>query len=87
VYAVILHLRYIPGLNNKFLLNTVSFWGYSAILFTFFGVNFVLVGLHSYAQGDGVTEFPIWVIYTAIGFAVFNLVSLGTYLNYKKKKA
>lgn len=87
VYAVILHLRYIPGLNNRFLLNTVSFWGYSAILFTFFGVNFVLVGLHSYAQGDGVTEFPTWVIYTAIGFAVFNLLSLAAYLNYKKKKS
>jgi cytochrome c-type biogenesis protein CcsB len=87
VYAVILHLRYIPGLNNRFLLNTVAFWGYSAILFTFFGVNFVLVGLHSYAQGDGVTEFPSWVIYTAIGFAVFNLISLIAHINYKKKKA
>jgi cytochrome c-type biogenesis protein CcsB len=87
VYAVILHLRYIPGLSNRFLFNTVSFWGYSAILFTFFGVNFVLVGLHSYAQGDGVTEFPTWVIYTAIGFALFNVLSLIAYLNYKNKKA
>ena len=71
VYATILHLRYIPGLKGKFLFNAVSFWGYSAILFTFFGVNFVLVGLHSYAQGDGLAKFPEWLIYVIIGFAIF----------------
>ena len=41
VYATILHLRFIPGLKSKFVFNLVAFWGYSAILFTFFGVNFV----------------------------------------------
>jgi uncharacterized membrane protein YhaH (DUF805 family) len=64
VYAVILHLRMIPGLKGKFLFNVVSFWGYSAILFTFFGVNFMLVGLHSYAQGDGIGSIPNWLFYT-----------------------
>ena len=73
VYAVILHLRYIPGLAGKFLFNTVSFWGYSAILFTFFGVNFYLVGLHSYAQGDGLGTVPSGIIITVIVFAIFNV--------------
>lgn len=62
VYAVVLHLRFIPALKGKFLFNVVSFWSYTAILFTFFGVNFYLVGLHSYAQGDGLGEFPFGVI-------------------------
>ncbi|MEI8116639.1 MAG: cytochrome c biogenesis protein CcsA [Flavobacteriia bacterium] len=71
VYAVILHLRFIPKLNGKFLFNALSFWGYSAILFTFFGVNFMLVGLHSYANGDGLGKFPTWLSLTIVFFALF----------------
>jgi cytochrome c biogenesis factor len=75
VYAVILHLRFIPGLKGKFFFNVVSFWGYSAILFTFFGVNFMLVGLHSYAQGDGLGKFPTWMIWTIGGFVIFTVIA------------
>lgn len=67
-YAIILHFRYIPGMKSKFVLNVASFWGYSTILFTFFGVNFMLVGLHSYAQGDGMPGFPNWLTITIIIF-------------------
>lgn len=80
VYAVILHLRYIPALQNKFTFNVVSFWGYTSIIFTFFGVNFYLVGLHSYAQGDGLAEVPSWILYTVIGFYAFTELA---WLKYK----
>jgi cytochrome c-type biogenesis protein CcsB len=86
-YAIILHLRFIPGLSSKFVFNVVSFWGYSAILFTFFGVNFKLVGLHSYAQGEGVAETPSWVIWTIILFGVFTIGSIVKYLVEKYQKA
>ena len=76
VYAVILHLRFIPSMKSEFVFNTVSFWGYSAILFTFFGVNFVLVGLHSYAQpGDGIAEIPQWIYYTIASFILINVLA------------
>jgi ABC-type transport system involved in cytochrome c biogenesis permease subunit len=75
VYAVILHLRYIPALKNKFLFNVVSFWGYSAIIFTFFGVNFVLTGLHSYAQGDGASQMPAYVYYIVLVFIIITTVA------------
>ncbi len=88
-YAVILHLRFIPGLNSRFIFNIVSLWGYSSILFTFFGVNFILVGLHSYAQGEGVATMPTWA-WTTIGvFALFTLTAIVKYLidqTVKKKK-
>lgn len=71
VYAVILHLRFIPKLNSKFTFNVVAFWGYASIIFTFFGVNFYLVGLHSYAQGEGLGAIPNWVIWFIIGAYVF----------------
>ena len=75
VYSVILHFRMIPGLQGRFLFNALAFWGYSAILFTFFGVNFMLVGLHSYAQGEGLGQFPTWLIYMIIIFALLTTVA------------
>ena len=75
VYAVILHLRFIPALSGKFVFNVVSLWGYSAILFTFFGVNFYLVGLHSYAQGEGLAELPLWLVITVLLFFIHTLVA------------
>jgi cytochrome c-type biogenesis protein CcsB len=87
VYAVILHLRYIPALRGKFLFNIVSFWGYSSILFTFFGVNFFLVGLHSYAQGDGFAKLPNWVYITIGLFVLFTFLAWFRNRQYKKNKA
>jgi cytochrome c-type biogenesis protein CcsB len=81
VYAVILHLRFIPSLSGKFVFNVVSLWGYSAILFTFFGVNFYLVGLHSYAQGEGLGELPAWLIVTISCFVMFT--AFAVYRNWK----
>ncbi len=87
VYAVILHFRYIPGMKSKFVFNVSAFWGYSAILFTFFGVNFMLVGLHSYAQGDGLGKMPNWVIVTIILFLVLTVIAGFRNKNYNKTSA
>ena len=84
VYAVILHLRYIPSLKNKFTFNAVSMWGYSSVLFTFFGVNFYLVGLHSYAQGEGLGRIPNSLIITVIIFVVFTALAAWRNKVYKR---
>lgn len=86
VYAIILHLRYIPGLKGKFVLNAVAFWGYSSIIFTFFGVNFYLVGLHSYAQGDSMAAVPMWIKMTVLFFALFTAFAAYRNWNFKKKQ-
>lgn len=75
VYAIILHFRYIPGLKSKFVFNVASMWGYAAILFTFFGVNFILVGLHSYANGDGSVNLPVWVWIVIFGFLIVTIIA------------
>lgn len=75
VYAILLHLRFIPAFKSKFTFNVASIWAYTAILFTFFGVNFYLVGLHSYAQGDGLGEFPMGVIVAIVCFYLFTEVA------------
>ncbi|MCC7331631.1 MAG: c-type cytochrome biogenesis protein CcsB [Flavobacteriales bacterium] len=64
VYAMILHLRFIPKANGKYLFNFLSVIGFSTVIMTYFGVNYYLSGLHSYAKGDPVpipTFVPITV--------------------------
>ncbi|QXP64503.1 cytochrome c biogenesis protein CcsA [Polaribacter sp. HaHaR_3_91] len=52
VYAFVLHMRLIPGLRSRLAFNFASAFSYLAIMMTYFGVNFYLSGLHSYASGD-----------------------------------
>ena len=52
VYAIVLHLRFVPKLNNYFTLNVASMFAFWSIIMTSFGVNYYLSGLHSYATGD-----------------------------------
>lgn len=47
VYAIFLHLRMMKGWHGKNLA-VVSILGFAAVLFTYFGVNYLLSGLHSY---------------------------------------
>jgi cytochrome c-type biogenesis protein CcsB len=86
VYSVILHFRLIPGLQGRFLFNALAFWAYSAILFTFFGVNFMLVGLHSYAQGEGLGQFPTWLIYLIIAFIILTTLAFLRNKSIEKKQ-
>lgn len=85
VYAIILHLRYIPALSGKFLFNTLSFWGYLSILFTYFGVNYYLKGLHSYAQGDGLGTIPSDIVITVFVFLGLTIFAAVRNHNYKQK--
>ncbi|GJJ32732.1 hypothetical protein ECGR_4841 [Escherichia coli] len=54
VYTMILHLRFISKFNNPYAFASASVIGFYSILMTYFGVNFYLSGLHSYAAGDPV---------------------------------
>ncbi len=62
VYSFIAHMRYIPALKSQFSFNVASVLGYFSILMTYFGVNYYLSGLHSYAKGDPV-PIPDFVYY------------------------
>lgn len=73
-------MRFIPGLKSVYSFNLASIWSYSAILMTYFGVNYYLAGLHSYAKGDPV-PIPSWVYYSV---AILFVLSLIAYFNYKK---
>lgn len=84
-YAIIIHLRWIPKLNNRLLFNVLSLWGYSVILFTFFGVNYILVGMHSYARGEGTVKLPLSAILLISGLATLTAVAVIKYFMDKKR--
>ena len=69
-------------LNNKWLFNLMSIISFAAILMTYFGVNFYLVGLHSYASGDKVIT-PDFVYYSTVFVFILGLIS---YFANKKTK-
>ena len=48
VYAIFMHLRMMKGWSGRNLA-WVSIIGFLTVMFTYFGVNYVLSGLHSYA--------------------------------------
>ncbi len=65
VYAFILHMRIIPKLNSLYAYNLATLFGWGTVIMTYYGVNYYLSGLHSYAAGDPV-PIPQWV-YIAVG--------------------
>jgi cytochrome c-type biogenesis protein CcsB len=75
VYAFILHMRFIPGLRGFFAFNVASLFGFASVMMTYFGVNYYLSGLHSYAAGDPV-PIPASVYITAASFLVLSLIAL-----------
>lgn len=48
IYAALLHFRMMRGWRGK-RIAVISIIGFAAVLFTYFGVSFLLSGLHSYA--------------------------------------
>lgn len=54
VYAVVLHLRFIKSIYNEFNYSVISLLAFTSVLMTYFGVNYYLAGMHSYAKGDPV---------------------------------
>jgi len=74
IYATVLHLRFIPALRSTFIYNVASTWAYSTVLMTYFGVNYYLSGLHSYAAGDPV-PIPVWIYYAVAGLLILTLLA------------
>ena len=78
VYAFVLHMRLVPGLKGRWAFNFASVVAFSSIMMTYFGVNFYLVGLHSYASGDQVIT-PSFIYYTAAGVLLLGILSFVKY--------
>ncbi len=83
VYAFVIHSRFVPALRGKWVFNLMSVFAFISILFTYYGVNFHLVGLHSYASGEAHSLSWIWISLGTI--ALFGGITYPKYRKYYKK--
>lgn len=81
VYSFVIHSRNIPGFKSLFAFNALSLFAISSVLMTYFGVNYYLSGLHSYAGGEPV-PIPAFVY---IAVAVVVALTIFAYRNRTRK--
>lgn len=74
IYAFILHMRLIPKIDGLFAFNFATLFGLSSIIMTYFGVNYYLSGLHSYAAGDPV-PIPNWVYIAVLCVSIISAIA------------
>jgi cytochrome c-type biogenesis protein CcsB len=80
IYSIVTHSRLIPGMKDIYTFNLLSLFAFSSVIMTYFGVNYYLSGLHSYAAGDPVPV-PAFVYITVIILAGLSVMA---YLKYRK---
>ncbi|WP_044397429.1 cytochrome c biogenesis protein CcsA [Lacinutrix sp. Hel_I_90] len=84
VYAFVIHMRLVPGLRGRWFFNLMSIVAFASIMMTYFGVNFYLAGLHSYASGDQIVSLKFIGVTVAI-VAVLGFFAYKKYAKYYKK--
>ena len=82
VYAFVLHMRLVPGLRGRWAFHVAALFAISSVVMTYFGVNYYLSGLHSYAAGDPIPV-PLWVY---LGLAFMVTLSVVSYLRFRELK-
>jgi cytochrome c-type biogenesis protein CcsB len=82
IYTLVTHSRMIPGMKDTYTFNLLSLFAFSSVLMTYFGVNYYLSGLHSYAGGDPVPV-PVFV-YVAV--VLLLLLAVGAWYKYRNIK-
>ncbi|MGZ5187892.1 MAG: cytochrome c biogenesis protein, partial [Kaistella sp.] len=82
VEACVLHMRLVPGLRGRWAFHVAALFAICTIVMTYFGVNYYLSGLHSYAAGDPVPV-PAWVY---IGLAFMFTLAAVSYFRFRNLK-
>ena len=74
VYAIVVHFRFMPKLNSQFAFAVASMFAYFSVIMTYFGVNFYLTGMHSYAAGEKIPV-PSWAYIMTASMFILAIVA------------
>jgi cytochrome c-type biogenesis protein CcsB len=83
IYSIVIHSRTIPGMKDIFTFNLISLFAFSTVLMTYFGVNYYLSGMHSYASGDPIPV-PSFVYIAVIALAALSFFAYYKYNSNRK---
>lgn len=83
IYAFVIHARFVPSLRGLWIYNFMSVLAFASILMTYFGVNFHLSGMHSYASGE--KQNVTYYFYILAIVLVIAFFALTKYKKYYKK--
>lgn len=74
VYSFITHMHRFPGMKGTYAFNLATLLGYFSILMTYFGVNYFLGGIHSYAGGVAFA-IPGWVYLAVLALMTLSIIA------------
>ena len=81
IYSAVIHMRLLKGANSQYWFAVASMFSFWSVMMTYFGVNFYLSGLHSYASGESIpVPKSIWV-------SMLIMIILATLAYFKRKDA
>ena len=83
VYAAVLHLRWFERKENNLRFNLLSQLSLLTVLMTYFGVNYLLSGMHSYGNTTGLAGIPAVIIILAV--LLFVLPGSAAYIRHYRK--
>ncbi|MDD4645207.1 MAG: cytochrome c biogenesis protein CcsA, partial [Bacteroidales bacterium] len=84
VYSFVTHMHHIKDFNNDFAFNLGSLMAFGSVLMTYFGVNYFLGGMHSYAGGDMPT-IPVMAYVGLIALVVLVYVAYFNELRFQRR--
>jgi cytochrome c-type biogenesis protein CcsB len=84
IYSIVVHSRIIPGMKDVYTFNLLSLVAFSSVLMTYFGVNYYLSGLHSYAAGDSIPV-PSFVYITVVVLGALAFYAHSKYQRFSEK--
>jgi len=82
VYSVVIHFRYIPAMRSVWINAAATMLAICSVIMTYFGVNYFLTGLHSYAAGDA-AQVPDWAF---VGLGIMVALILASLVVDQKRK-
>ena len=80
VYAMVTHLHLLRKWYNLWLFNLCSVISFASVLMTYFGVNYILSGMHSYGESDLVSGMMVYLC-----GATFLILLLASFARKKRK--
>lgn len=72
-YATVFHIRIFEKKKNYLRFNILALLSFGTILMTYFGVNYLLSGMHSYGNTTGLSGASLWVL---IGIGSFFIIPI-----------